>query len=45
MVDAAYGVQPGTNPEQREEQHQEVLGWTMDCIAFNNIITTFDIRK
>ena len=53
MAEAAYGSQykrvdgksTTYNEEKKEQQIQEVVAWTLECIARNDIITIFDIRR
>ena len=53
MAEAAYGAQYKNKDgksttysnEKKEEQLQEVVAWTLECIARNDIITIFDIRR
>jgi hypothetical protein len=45
MVDAAYGAYSKNDPSKHDQNIQEVLGWTLECIAHNNLITIFDIRR
>ena len=53
MAEAAYGGQykrvdgksTTYNEEMKEQQIQEVVAWTLECIARNDIITIFDIRR
>ena len=53
MAEAAYGGQYKNkdgksttyNEEKKERQIQEVVAWTIECVARNDIITIFDIRR
>ena len=53
MAEAAYGDQYKNkdgksttyNEEKKERQIQEVVAWTIECVARNDIITIFDIRR
>ena len=53
MAEAAYGGQYKNKDgksttysnEKKEQQIQEVVAWTIECIARNDIITIFDIRR
>lgn len=45
MIEAAYGVHMTGSKKYIKDTMQEVMEWTMDCIAHSDIITIFDIRR
>ena len=44
MLEAAYGAGYKTEHE-KSEGLKSIMNWTLECVRYSNIITTFDIRR
>lgn len=44
MIDQAYGLEL-KNPKFKEQKLKSVMNWTLECVRYSDILTTFDIRR